>query len=183
MPPLVSQRQSTSAPGVFGGFESAQREVAVVDVAVEEVFGVVDHFFAVVLQIADGFGDDGEVFVFGDAESAGDMEVPALAEDGDDGGSGIDQLTDVAVFLNGILREARGSEGCELCMLQLQTARLLEEFFVFGIGTRPSAFNVVNTELIEFPGNEDFVIDRERDGFALRAVPKSGIESLNAHGD
>ena len=58
----------------------------------------------------------------------------------------------------------------------------LEEFLVFGIGAGPSAFNVVNTQLIEFLGDEHFVIDGERDGFALRAVPESGIESLNAHG-
>ena len=116
VPPLVSQRQSTSAPACLRGFESAQGEVAVVDVAVEEMLGVVDDFFAVVLQVADGFGDDGEVFVFGDAESAGDVEVPALAEDGDDGRSGVDQFTDVAVFLDGVLREARGSEGGELCV-------------------------------------------------------------------
>ena len=56
--------------GVLRGFEGAQREIAVMDVAVEEVLGVVDDFFAVVFQIADGFRDDGEVFVFGDAERA-----------------------------------------------------------------------------------------------------------------
>jgi hypothetical protein len=65
---------------------------------------------------------------------------------------------------------------------ELQATRLFEEFFVFGIGAGPSAFDVVNTELIELPGDEHFVIDRERDGLALRAVPKSGIESMNAHG-
>src|SRR5205823_1793286 len=153
------------------GLQRTQREIAVVDIAVEEVFGIVDDFFAVVLQVADGFADDGEVFVFGDAERAGNVQVPALAEDGDDRGSGVDQLTDVAVFLNGVLREARGSEGAEPGMLQLETTRLLEEFLVSGIGAGPSAFNVVNTELVQFPGNEHFVIDGERDSFALRAVP------------
>ena len=110
------------------------------------------------------------------------MEIPALAEDRDDRGSGVDQLADVAVFFNGVFREARGPEGGQLCVLQFQTARLFEELFVFGIGAGPSAFNVIDTELIEFPGNEHFVIDGEGDGFALRAVPKSGIEGLNAHG-
>ena len=113
--------------GVFGGFESAESEVAIVDVAVEEVLGVVDHFFAVVLQVTDRLGDDGEVFVFGDAEGAGNVEVPTLAEDGDARGSGIDQLTDVPVFLDGVLRKARRTKRRELCMLQLQAARLFEE--------------------------------------------------------
>jgi hypothetical protein len=61
-------------------------------------------------------------------------------------------------------------------VFELQIARAGEEFLVFGIGAGPSAFNVVDTELVQFLGDEDFVIDRERDGFALRAVPESGIE-------
>src|ERR1700735_4432854 len=153
------------------------------DVAVEEVVGIVDHFLAMVLQVTDRFRDDGQVFVFGDAERARNMQVPALAEYSNDTGSGIDQLTDVAVFLNRISREAPRPEPSKLCMLQLQAARLPEELFVFGIGTRPSAFNVINTELIEFPGNQDLVLDRKRDGFPLRAVPESGIESVDAHAD
>ena len=44
------------------------------------------------------------------------------------------------------------------------------------------ASNLVDTELVEFLANEDFVLDRERDGFALSAVPECGIECLNAHG-
>jgi hypothetical protein len=67
-------------------------------------------------------------------------------------------------------------------MLQPQALRFSEELAVTGIGTRPSAFNIINTQLIQFPRNEDFVIDGERDGFALRAVAESGIEGLNAHG-
>jgi hypothetical protein len=67
-------------------------------------------------------------------------------------------------------------------MRQLQVvAGALEKVLIFRIGTRPSALNVVNTDLVQFAGNEDFVIDRKRDGFALRAVPESGIERLNAH--
>ena len=70
MPPLVSQRQSTSAPAFVGGFESAQGEIGVGGVAVEEMLGVVDHFLAVVLEVAHGFGDELEIFFFGDAEGA-----------------------------------------------------------------------------------------------------------------
>ena len=86
--------------GVFRGFERAQGEIAVVDVAVEEMLGIVDDFLAVVFEIADGFGDDREVFVFGDAERAGDMEVPALAEDGDDRACRRRSAPDVAVFFD-----------------------------------------------------------------------------------
>ena len=48
--------------GSLSGFESLHRVVAVVNVTVEEVFGIVDHFFAVLLQVGYGFGDELEVF-------------------------------------------------------------------------------------------------------------------------
>ena len=118
---------------------------------------------------------------FADAERAGDVEIPTLAEDGHNGSARADQRLNVAVFLNGILREAGGAEGRHSGVTEFQAARPLEEVFVFGIGAGPAAFNVVDAQLVEFLANEDFVLDRERDGFALRAVPESGIESLNAH--
>ena len=47
----VAQAQHIGA-GLLGGFERAQGEIAVGVVAVEEMLGVVDHFLAVVLEIA-----------------------------------------------------------------------------------------------------------------------------------
>jgi hypothetical protein len=64
---------------------------------------------------------------------------------------------------------------------QFQVTRAGEKLTIAGIRTGPSTFNVVNTELVQLSRDEQFVIDGERDGFALRAVPKSGIECLNAH--
>ena len=58
----VAETEDVGA-GVFGGFERAQSEVAVVNVAIEEMLGVVDHFFAVVFEIAHGLGNDGQVLV------------------------------------------------------------------------------------------------------------------------
>ena len=49
--------------GLVGGFQGAQGVVAIGDVAVEEVLGIVDDFLAVFLDVADGFGDQHEVFV------------------------------------------------------------------------------------------------------------------------
>ena len=49
----VAQAEHVGA-GFLGGFERAQREIAIVLVAVEEVLGVVDHFLAVRLQVLHG---------------------------------------------------------------------------------------------------------------------------------
>ena len=167
---------------VFGGGERLHGVLTVVNVAIEKVLGVVYDFFAVLLEVGHRLRDQQEIFFEADAERAVHVHVPRFSEDGHDRGTGFDQLTDIAIFMDRIFRETRGPESGELCVFQFEATRPREEFLVFGIGTGPSAFNVVNTELIEFLRNKDFVLNGERDGFALRAVAKSGIESLNAHG-
>ena len=44
-----------------------------------------------------------QILFFGDAEGARDVEVPALAEDGDDRGLGFDEGPDVGIFSTGFL--------------------------------------------------------------------------------
>src|SRR5215831_8171784 len=67
-------------------------------------------------------------------------------------------------------------------MIQTHVFGACEKFLIARVRARPSALNVINTQLVQFPCNEDFVVHGERDGFALRAIPESGIECLNAHG-
>ena len=181
MPPLVSQRQSTSAPALLGGLQGLQGVIGVGDVAIEEMLGVVDDFLAVVLDVAHGFGDEDEVFVVGDAEGAFDVEVPGLAEDGDDGRAGFDEGAHVAVLVHGILGEAGAAEGGEPRVVQFQLGGALEELLVLGVAARPAALNVIDTELIEFLGNNELVVHGERDGLALRAIPESGVEGIDFH--
>ena len=98
VPPLVSHRQSTSAPASGRGFERAQREIRVGDVAVEEMLGVVDHFAAVLLQPSHRLADQLEVLLFGDAQGAACVQVPALAEDGYGRRIGCDERLHVAIL-------------------------------------------------------------------------------------
>ena len=100
VPPLVSHRHQNIGAGFLRGFERPQREIAVGVVAVEEMLGVVDHFLAVLLQIAHGIGDELQIFFFGDPERAMDVQIPALAEDRDDRRAGFDQRVDAGVFLH-----------------------------------------------------------------------------------
>ena len=68
----VAQAEHVSACFV-SGLQGAESEIRVGDVAVEEVFGVVDHLFAVFLNVTDGFGNEHEVLVLGDAEGPFDV--------------------------------------------------------------------------------------------------------------
>src|SRR5665213_2890378 len=59
----IAQRDGVGA-GFVRGLQSAKGEVAAVFVAVEKMFGVVDHFFAVRLEVAHGIRDQLQVFFF-----------------------------------------------------------------------------------------------------------------------
>src|ERR1022692_4456378 len=110
-----------------------------------EMLGVIDHFLAVVLDVAHGFGDEDEVLVLGDAEGAFDVEVPGLAEDRDDGGTGFDQGAHVAVLMDRVLGEARAAARGEPGVVQGKLGGALEEFLVFGVAAGPAALNVIDT--------------------------------------
>jgi hypothetical protein len=56
---------------------------------------------------------------------------------------------------------------------------LLKKLEIFGIRSRPTSFDVVNSELIQFMGNSDFVLHRKGNVFGLRSIPKGGIIDLN----
>ena len=123
VPPLVSHRQSTSAPARLRGFQRAQRVVRIGQVAVEEVLGVVDHFLAVLLEIRHRFRNQLQVFGFGVMPSARfTCRSHVLPKIETTGRAGLDQRAHVAVLLHRVLGEARGAERGQPGMLQLQLA-------------------------------------------------------------
>src|SRR5579884_1774090 len=68
----VAQNDRIRAGGLRR-FDGAQSKGGIRDVAVEEMLGVVDHFFAVLLQIRHGFGNQRQVFLLGNAQGAAGM--------------------------------------------------------------------------------------------------------------
>jgi hypothetical protein len=95
----VSQSTTASAPACSRRLPGGQGVFRVVLVAVEAVFRVVDDHRPVVLQIADGVGDHGEVLVGRCAQHLFDVEQPGLAEDGDHRRLGLEQ-SDLVVVLD-----------------------------------------------------------------------------------
>ena len=110
------------------------------------------------------------------------MQVPALAEDGDDGRAGLDQRQDVGILVDRVLGEAGGAEGGELGVVELASPRArVEELLVLGVGAGPAALDVVDAQLVQLLGDDQLVLDGEGDGLALGAVAQSGIEGEDAH--
>ena len=59
----VTQAQNISAV-LLRGFKCPQGEIRIGGVAIEEVLGVIDDFFAVFLQVRDSLADEREVLFF-----------------------------------------------------------------------------------------------------------------------
>src|SRR6185503_7789674 len=64
-------------------------------------------------------------------------------------------------------------------VFEFPLARLLEKLHVLGIGARPAAFNVMNSESIELFRDAQFVCGREIDAFALAAVAQGRIVNFD----
>ena len=167
--------------GVARGFERLQGVGGVGRVTVEEMLRVVNHFFAVILEILHGFGNQLEVFLQTNAEGAADVQVPGLAEDRHHRRAGFHQRAHVAVFLNRILGEPRGTESGETGVIEFEIGRAREEFFVLGIRSGPAALDVIDAQLIQFLGNGQLVLHRKGDGLALRSVAEGSVESEDLH--
>src|SRR5688500_13613253 len=108
------------------------------------------------------------------------MQIPTFAEDGDHRRLSVQQFTNVGILFNGVTRKPGGAEGCQLRMPELQLlARAFKKLLVLGVGSGPAAFDIVDPELIELLSNEELILYGKRDGLALSAVSKSGIEGLD----
>src|SRR6185437_328639 len=117
----------------------------------------------------------------GNSKSAADVKIPGLAKDGDDRCLSADQFGYVRVLIHRVLRKAGCPEGGEARVFEIEALGALEEFFVFWIGARPATLDVVDTNFVQLRRNQQFVVNRERNRLALRAIPQRGIERKDFH--
>ena len=165
--------------GILGGLERLQGVLWIGLVAVEKVLGVVDDLRHVLLEVSQGIVDQLQVLFQTDAQRLVDMEVPGLAEDGDDIGLGLDQGADIVVLVRRGFGPAGRTESSDLCLLQGHLADVLEKSDVLGIGARPAALDVVDPQFVELLGDADLVLDQKGDILGLGSVPQGGIVELD----
>ena len=177
----VAERHDVGARSL-GGLPGGERVLAVVLVAVERVFGVVDDEPAVVLQMSDRVSDHREVLLGRRLQNLPDVQQPRLAEDGDDRRLGLDEQPDLIVLLHADVLAARRAERRQSRVPERAVFRLLEELDVLGIGARPAAFDVVHAERVEALGDAQLVRDGERDALALRAVAQRRVVDFDLSG-
>src|SRR5881296_2700744 len=98
------------------------------------------------------------------------MEIPTLPKDRDHRGLGFNQRLKIGVRFCLALWMPRASKGSHLGVLQRELLSSAEKRHVLEIRARPSPFDVVNSKLIQLPGDMELVLDREGNVFTLRPV-------------
>jgi len=126
--------------------------------------------------------DHGEVFFLVDSQHFVDMQVPGFANDRDDRCLGISQRTHSGVFFGTDATPPSHAESRHFGVLPVSVSRSLEELFVLRIRQRISTLDVVKAELVQLSGNQQLVLKREVDAFALTAVSKCCVVCLNSGG-
>ena len=119
------------------------------------MFGVVDDFAAVGLEVGHGILDQFQVLVEVDAQDVGYVERPALPEDGDDFRAGLQKGVEGGVVLGSIGGPPGAAEGRDPGVLKGDVLRPDEEFEVFGAGRiGPSPFDIVHPQVIQPAGDQ-----------------------------
>ena len=143
------------------------------------MLGVVNHLAADRLQEGDRLADHGEVLFQRDAEHLGHVEVVRLADDRDHGGLRLDQGLHAGVVgrLNSL---ATGhAEGTNPAVLKGLGGDPLEKLGVLGVREGIAALDEIEAQLVEPAGDEQLVLQREIDAFALGPVAERGVVELD----
>src|SRR2546421_478947 len=106
----------------------------------------------------------------------GDVVVPRLPDDAPRRDVGLDEMTQRVVAVDSPLHASGRPECDQGARLELQLVRPPpEQLVVLRVCTRPTGLDVVHAEPVELFRDPQLVLDRERDPFELRPVPKSGV--------
>ncbi len=169
--------------GVLRRPQRLQGVLGVVPVAVEEVLGVVEHLAAGLPTVGHRVGDHAQVLIKGSAEDLAHVQVPRLADDGDDRRLGVEQRLEASV-LGGLDALAAGhAEGGNASVPQRNLADFLEVLEVFRVGQRIAALDEVHAEFIEAARDVQLVLQGEVDTLALAAVAQGGVVDVDARHD
>ena len=152
MPPLVSQRMTTSAPASAAVRDGPRGVRGVGAVAVEEVLAVDEDAAALVAQVGDGVADHLQVLVERGAQGELHVAVVRLGDERDHAGAGLAAGLHLRVLGRRDAGPAGRAEGDELGVPEVELlAGAAEELGVPGVGARPAALDEAHAEVVEVP--------------------------------
>lgn len=167
--------------GLVGGAYDRLRVLGVGPVPVEEVLAVDEDAAALGDQVGDGVADHLQVLFERGAQGELDVPVVGLGDQGDHGGTRLQQGPDLRVLGGRTARPAGRAEGDQLRVLEVDLgAGAGEELGVAGVGARPAALDEAHSEVVQVPGDRQLVGDGEVDALTLGAVAQGGVEDVEA---
>ncbi len=140
-----------------GGFQSAEGVFVVAGETVKEVLCIVNDLTTLFFKKGNGVGNHTKIFRGGGAEDFFDMKEPAFPKDSDDGGFGFEEEFDLGICGGFDIRAAGGSEGGEFTGAPAEFSCFGKKIAIFVVGSRPTAFHIVETVGGEAFGKAKFI--------------------------
>ncbi len=173
----VAQHHPARA-GIVSRLRTSQREFRIFLVAVEEMLAVEHHFAAGLLRRLHAVTDRGKIFLVGGLERHAHLIGRRLRDKTDRVRFGFQERRQTRIVRGRAAGTPRHAERREAGVVELRLR--CKEFGIGGIGTGIAAFDVVDAEFVEHPGDKLLVMQREIDAVGLRAVAQSGVEQIEA---
>ena len=161
--------------GIPRGAECLQGILGIVLVAVEKMFGVVEDFATVFFKMCHRVGDHGEVFLRSYIENLCDMQQPCLADDCDYRRLGLEEHAHLGIGLNRNAAATGATESGNAGVFPSELGRLGKKGCIARIRARPTAFDEIDPERIQFLSDANLVEDGKRNPRALGAVAQRGV--------
>ncbi|UOY01470.1 hypothetical protein MVA48_21445 [Blastococcus sp. PRF04-17] len=126
-----------------------------------------------------GVAHHGEVLLQGRPQGLADVPDVGLRDQADHGRLGVEEGTHLGVVLDADAGLARGAEGDQLGVAQLELgAGPGEELGVLRQRARPAALDEPDPDLVQQARDRELVGDGVADALALRAVAQGGVEDV-----
>ncbi len=139
------------------------------------MFGIVNHFTAVLLEQGDAVTDHAQVLNACIIHDLFHVQRPALADDRHGRGLAVDQGAQIGIVGRAGSRLARRAEGGDPGMLEIFLAHQFVKALVAYVGPWPAALDIVHAQVIELFGNAQLFFCREIDILTLGAVAQRRV--------
>ena len=113
------------------------------------MFGIVEDASSACFQVRDGIGNHSQVLFDAGLKNYAYLVLGCFADDGRDGGAGIDQCLHRYVIIAICVRSPRIAESGYLCVLEIKFINPLEKFVVLGCRAGVTAFDNVHSKVVQ----------------------------------
>ena len=172
----VTQHHPAGA-GIIGGMNAGHGIIGIGLVTVEEVFHVDNGLKALGPRGINRFLNGADILLQLAAQRQLDVIVPALGNEGDGIGLGLQQRLQAGIIVGGAAGAARHAKGHEPGAKAVFGGKQLG---IRGIGARIAALDVIDAEIVQHAGDGLLLLHGKVDARRLRAVPERGVIEIEA---